>query len=92
MIRIKINGHVPLPEVASALFQAAEQIQNDELPDRLRDHIGNTIGWMEYDRPNTDEAEETVTFIAGELHRWTGFPGSWEPFKPAAGQLMRIRR
>jgi hypothetical protein len=92
MIRIKINAEVPLPEIASALFQAAEQFQNDEYPDRLRDHMGNSIGWVEYDHRKSDEAEVSVTFIAGELYRWSGFPGSWEPFKPEAGQLMRMRR
>ena len=34
----------------------------------------------------------TVTMIAGRLHRWTftPWPGSWQPYEPNPGDLLRV--
>ena len=92
MIRIRIIDDQPLNEVAEALYRTAEKIENGERPEQIRDRQGNTVGFVEMDLREATETEETVTFIAGVLHHWTGFPGTWEPFKPETGQLMRVRR
>ena len=35
---------------------------------------------------------ETVTMIAGRLHRWTftPWPGSWQPYEPKPGDLLQV--
>ena len=40
---------------------------------------------------NTTTAE-TVTMIAGRLHRWTytPWPGCWEIYEPKPGDLLRV--
>ena len=92
MIRIRIADDQPVNKVAEALHGTAEKIENGERPEQIRDRQGHTIGSVEMDLRESTETEETVTIIAGEFYHWTGFPGTWEPFKPEAGQLMRMRR
>jgi hypothetical protein len=44
----------------------------------------------ENDQPQIMETEAVITMIAGVIHRWNYFPGSWEPFTPQAGDLLRV--
>jgi hypothetical protein len=92
MIRIRFVGVQEVTNVAEVLLMTGEQIRNGERPGRIHDQQGHAIGFVEMDFHAPIETEETVTFIAGELYRWAGFPGSWERFTPTAGQLMRMHR
>jgi hypothetical protein len=40
--------------------------------------------------PSVTEPEIIITMIAGVIHRWVFWPGSWEPFVPQPGDLLRV--
>jgi hypothetical protein len=40
--------------------------------------------------PSVAEPEIIITMIAGVIHRWIYWPGSWVPFVPQPGDLLRV--
>jgi hypothetical protein len=42
------------------------------------------------DQPPIPEPEIVITIIAGVIHRWMFWPGTWKPFVPQPGNLLRV--
>lgn len=40
--------------------------------------------------PPVTEPEIVITMIAGVIHRWNFWPGTWEPYIPQPGDLLRV--